>query len=180
MMATTLPKTTAAALLAGLLLGGCVESSAPLLTGAQPVFGPDVTVHIYELGEKRAVDPEIGVYHWTGSEYRTADNPKFEVAAFTAAPLAGNDFIIQSRSTRPQVKNLEYGIARKIADNTYMVVAIDESSADEATRRKFCADPKADTCMVTSRDGIVAFARAAAAKPELKGSLAILVGAREP
>jgi len=179
-MAMTLAKMTAGAVLAGLLLGGCVESTTPLLTGAQPMFGPDVKVHIYELGENRASGPDLGVYHWNGSEYRATNNPKFEIAAFTVAPLAGNDLVIQSRSTRPEVKNLEYGLARKIADNTYMVIAIDRANADDATRSKFCAADVPDSCRVATRDAVIAFARATAAKPELKGSLAILVGEREP
>jgi hypothetical protein len=180
-MAMTLPKmTAAAAILGALLLGGCVESTAPLLTGAQPIFGPDVKVHIYELGEERASGPELGVYHWDGSEYRATNKPKFEIAAFTVVPLAGNDILIQTRSTKPQIKNLEYGIGRKLADNTYMVVAIDEASADDATRSKFCAAGTSDLCVVTTRDGLMAIARASAAKPELKGSLAIIVGEREP
>jgi hypothetical protein len=35
----------AASLFALLLLAGCVDSAAPLLTGAQPVFGPTVRMH---------------------------------------------------------------------------------------------------------------------------------------
>ena len=174
-MVTTLPKTAAAIALTGLLLGGCVESAAPLLTDAQPMFGPDVRVHIYELGEGRAKGPELGVYHWNGSEYRATNNPKFEVAAFVSVSLGGDDLVIQSRSTRAEVKHLDYGIARKIADNTYMVMFLDESRADAATRSKYCAAGNADTCIVTTRDGLLALARAAA-KGELKGSVAILVG----
>jgi hypothetical protein len=173
------PKAAIAAVLAA-LLGGCVDSAAPLLTGAQPVFGPDVKVHVYLLGESHAAGPEIGVYHWDGHEYRALNKPSFEIAAFTAIPLAGNDLIIQSRSTRPQIKGVEYGIARKIAPSTYMVSAIDEEEADAATRAKFCATGGSDSCHVTTQEGLLALARAAAAKPELKGSLAILVGEDKP
>ena len=38
-----------AALLAALLLAGCVDSAAPLLSGAQPTFGPSVQIHGYSL-----------------------------------------------------------------------------------------------------------------------------------
>jgi hypothetical protein len=173
------PKAAVTAVLAA-LVGGCVDSAAPLLTGAQPAFGPDVKVHVYLLGESHAAGPNIGIYHWDGHEYRALDTPSFEVAAFTAIPLAGNDLIIQSRSTRPQIKGVEYGIARKIASSTYMVSAIDEEDADAATRAKFCAAGGSDSCHVATRDGLLALARAAAAKPELRGSLAILVGEDKP
>ncbi len=173
-------KTTIGALVAALLLGGCVESATPLMSGAQPMFGPDVTVHLYELGENRATGPELGVYRWDGGEYRAVNKPSFEVAAFTAVPLAGNDLIIQSRSTRPQIKGIEYGLARKIADRVYIVGALDEAAADEATRKKYCTAGGSDTCRVTTRDGLLAFARAVAAKPELKGPLAVLVGEGKP
>jgi hypothetical protein len=179
-MTMNLAKTTIGALAAALLLAGCLDSAAPLMTGAQPMFGPDVKVHLYELGGTSVKGPEIGVYRWDGGEYRALDKPSFEVAAFTAVPLAGKDFIIQSRSTRPQIKGIEYGIARMIADRVYIVSALDEADADAATRAKFCAAGGSDSCRVTTSEGLLAFARAAAAKPELKGSLAVLVGESKP
>ena len=182
-MTTILPKAAVGALVATLLatlLGGCVDSAAPLMAGAQPVFGPDVKLHVYLLGDSHAAGPEIGVYRWDGHEYHALDKPSFEVAAFTAIPLAGNDLIIQSRSTRPQIKGVEYGIARKIAPSTYMVSAIDEEDADAATRAKFCAGGGSDSCHVGTQEGLFALARASAAKPELKGSLVILVGDDKP
>ena len=178
-MATILPKATVAALMAA-FLGGCVDSAGPMLTGAQPVFGPDVKVHLYVLGESSATGPDIGIFHWDGHEYRAVNKPSFEIAAFMAIPLAGNDLIIQSRSTRPQIKGVEYGIARKLATATYVVRAIDEDDADAATRAKFCAAGGSDSCRVASREGLLALARASAAKPELSGSLAVLVGEDKP
>src|SRR3984957_15766965 len=103
-MTMNLAKTAPGALAAALLLAGCVESAAPLMTGAQPMFGPDVKVHLYELGGTSVKGPEIGVYRWDGGEYRALDKPSFEVAAFTAVPLAGKDFIIKSRSPGPRTK----------------------------------------------------------------------------
>ena len=120
------------------------------------------------------------MFHWDGGEYRALNKPSFEVAAFAAIPLAGKDFIIQSRSTRPQIKGIEYGIARKIADRVYMVGAIDEADVDEATRKKLCAAGGSDSCRVANQEGLLALARATAAKPELKGSLAVLVGEDKP
>ena len=168
--------TTICALLAGLLLTGCVDSAAPLMTGAQPVFGPDVRMHLYVMGEDRATGPELGIYRWEGGEYRAVNKPGFEIASFTAFPLGDKDLIIQSRSARPQIKGIEYGIARKIAPAAYVVGAVDEEDADAATRKKLCTAGGTDTCRVASRDDLLTLARASAAKAELKGSLAILVG----
>jgi hypothetical protein len=168
------------AALPAFLLAGCVDSAAPLLGETQPLFGADVTVHVFALGEDRASPPAIGIYHWDGHEYRAVNKPEFEVAAFTAAPLAGNDLVLQSRSARPQIKGIEYALARKIANGVYMVSAIDEADADAATRAKYCAGGGTDTCHVSTPEGLLAIARAAAAKPELKGSLAVLVGESKP
>jgi len=174
-MIANLSKTTICCLLAALMLGGCVDSAAPLMTGAQPVFGRDVRVHLYVIGEDRATGPELGIYRWEGGEYRAVNKPGFEIASFTVFPLAGDDLIIQSRSARPQIKGVEYGIARKIAPAVYVVGAVNEDDADEATRKKLCAAGGSDSCRVASRDDLLTLVRASAAKPELKGSLAILV-----
>jgi hypothetical protein len=47
----------------------------------------------------------------------------------------GSDLIVQS--IRPGLP-AEYAIARKLADGTYLVAAIDETDADESTRSQFC------------------------------------------
>ena len=72
-------------------------------------------------------------------------------------------------------KPVEYGIARKLADGVYLVVLVDESDADEATQNKFCEKPPGAACRVTSRDAVLAFARATAAKPHADGGLALLM-----
>jgi len=177
---TMISPKAAVAIVVAALLGGCVDSAAPLITAAQPVFGPDVTVHLYVLGESSATGPDIGTFHWDGREYRAVNKPTFEIAAFTAIPLGGNDLIIQSRSTRPQIKGVEYGIARKVAAATYIVSAIDEEDADPSTRAKFCAVGGSDSCRVATQEGLLALAHAAVAKPERKGSLAVLVGEDKP
>jgi hypothetical protein len=168
-----------ASLFALLLLAGCVDSAAPLLTGAQPMFGPTVRIHGYSLSEGRANGPDVGNFRWDGAQYRVVGRPTFEVAAFTAVPLGDNDLIIQSRSSRPQVKGIEYVLARKLADGVYSLAAIDEVDADEATRDKFCTKRAGSACRLETSEALFAFARMTAAKPDPKRTLAIIVGDRK-
>ena len=169
-----------AALLATSLLSGCVDSAAPLLSGAQPTFGPTVRIHGYSLAEGRASGPDVGNFRWDGTQYRAVGRSTFGIATFTAVPLAGDDLIIQSQSqsSRPQVMRIEYALARKLADGTYFLTAIDEADADEATRAKLCVKSPASSCRLETSDALLAFARATAAKPGPKGSLAVIVGGR--
>jgi hypothetical protein len=168
-----------AALLAVLLLAGCVDSTAPLLTGAQPMFGPTVRIHGYTLGDARTSGPEIGNFRWDGAQYRVVGRATFEVAAFTVVPLAGDDLVIQSRSSRPQVKSIEYALARKLADGVYSLAMIDEADADDETRAKLCRKDAGSPCRVGTSEALLAFAKATAAKPDPKRSLAIIVGDRK-
>jgi hypothetical protein len=164
-----------AALLPALLLAGCVDSAAPLLSGAQPVFGPTVRIHGYSLGDAHARGPEIGNFRWDGAQYRVVGDPTFDVAAFTAVPL-GSDLVIQSRSSRPEVKGIEYALAHKLADGVYLLAAIDEDHADEATRAKLCVKRADSSCRLETSEALFAFARATAARPDPKGGLAVIVG----
>ena len=168
-----------ASLFALLLLAGCVDSAAPLLTGAQPMFGPTVRIHGYSISEGRANGPDVGNFRWDGAQYRVVGRPTFEVAAFTAVPLGDNDLIIQSRSSRPRVKGIEYVLARKLADGVYSLAAIDEADADEATRAKFCAKSPVSSCRLETSEALLAFARVTAAKPDPKRTLAVIVGDRK-
>jgi hypothetical protein len=176
-----------AAFLALLLLAGCVDSAAPLLTGAQPMFGQTVRIHGYGLSEGRANGPEVGNFRWDGAEYRVVGRATFGVAAFTVVPLVGDDLVVQSRqepivqtrNAQPHFKGSEYALARKIADGVYSLAAIDEADADEATRAKFCVKSAGSSCRLETAEAALAFARATAAKPDPKRSLAIIVGDRK-
>jgi hypothetical protein len=173
-MIANLSKTTISALFAGLLLAGCVSSTDPLMTGAEPVLGPTVRAQFYDISGERADGPQLGMFRWEGGEYRALNKEELGIASFTIYPLAGNDFIIQSRSAKAESKHIEYGLARKIANSVYVIGDIDEDAVDEATRKKLCPAGQY-ICQVANRDDLLVLARASAAKPELKGSLAILV-----
>jgi len=168
-----------AALLATLLLTGCIDSAAPLLTGAQPMLGPTLRIHGYSLAEGRASGLTVGNFRWDGAQYRVVGRATFDVAAFTVVPLAGDDLIIQSRSSRPQVKGIEYALARKLADGVFSLAPIDEADADEATRARLCIKSSSSSCRIETSDALLAFARASAAKPDSKRSLAVILGGRE-
>jgi len=71
----------------------------------------------------------------------------------------------------------EYAIARKLADGTYLLFAVDEGDADEAMRNNTCGTNFHVGCHVTTREEVLAFARATAAKRHSTGGLALLMTA---
>jgi hypothetical protein len=160
------------------LLAGCVDSAAPILTDAQPMFGPRIRLHVYSLVDGRATGPDIGTFRWDGTQYRVVGRPTLDLAAFTIFPFAGNDLIAQSRNSRPRVKGIEYAVVRKQADGVYLVGGIDEDDADAPTRAAHCAKGGSSGCRIETRDALLAFAKATAAKPDFKGALAIIVNER--
>lgn len=162
--------------LVALLLAGCVDSAAPLLRDPKPVFGPTVRLHGYSLSDGAAAGPEVGTFRWDGTQYQVVGRPTFEIAAFTAVALSSDDMVIQARSSRRQVEGIEYALAHRLVDGAYHLNAIDEADADEATRAQFCAAGGSSSCRVATPEALLAFARATAAKPQRRGSLAIIVG----
>lgn len=165
----------AAAGLGVLLLAGCVDSATPLLDGVKPAFGAAVRMHVYSRRDGRASGPDAGTFRWDGTQYRVVGRPTFDVASFTAVAVEGEDLIIQAKSSRPQIKGIEYAVAHKIADGIYLVSVIDEADADDAARAN-CAKGGTDTCRIATRDALLTFARASAAKAEQKGSLVVQLG----
>jgi hypothetical protein len=165
----------AAAGLGALLLTGCIDSATPLLDGAKPVLGTTVRMHVYTRRDGRASGPDVGAFRWDGEQYRVVGRPTFDVASFTAVPFGGDDLIIQAKSSRRQIKGIEYAVAHKTIDGVYLVSVIDEDDADDAARAN-CAKGGTDSCRVATRDALLAFARASAAKVEQKGALVVLIG----
>jgi hypothetical protein len=155
-------------------LAGCVDSAAPLLTGTKPLLGPRVRVHIYTLSDGPASGPDVGTFRWDGAQYAVVGRPTLDIAAFTVAPYQSDDLIVQARSSRRQVRGVEYAVAHKQAAGVYRLAGLDEADADDATRARFCARTPASSCQIADRDALMAFA-AAAARPDRKGALAIIV-----
>jgi hypothetical protein len=164
---------------AGLALSGCIDSSGPILSDSQQAFGPRLRVQLFTLHQGFARDPEQATFVWNGSLYTHAGGAMREVAAFSVNPFEGGDFILQEVSVkRPRIA--EYALAHKLVDGVYQVLAIDEADADEPTRAAFCGKggPKdAASCRITTREQLLAFARATAARRRQDGGLAVLLSA---
>ena len=158
------------------LLAGCIDSAQPLLTDAQSLLGQQLRLQFYSLHDAAAHEPSMESFRWRGGRYvsigGTVKDAAKEIGDFTLHEFDDADLIVQSR--RPG-KPVEYAIARKLADGTYLIVAVDENDADAATRGKYCTTDARTACRVTTRDAVLAFARATAAKPHATGGLALIL-----
>jgi hypothetical protein len=160
------------ALLILVALTGCIDSAAPILSGAQPLLGERLNLQLYALHDGAAHDPVAAAYAWRNDRYTLVSGAPDGVGDFTIHRLNGVDLIAQS--VRPNGQS-EYAVVRKLADGAYLVVAIDENDANLATRRRFCGTEKQIACRVATRKAVLAFARATAAKAHTTGGLAVLL-----
>jgi hypothetical protein len=163
----------AAAAGALLALAGCISSTAPILTGASPVLGERGQIHVYTLADGVARDPGIIAYQWNGSRYLVRGK-SIGISDFTLHPYEGRDFVIETTSQRDPHR-IEYGLARRLADATYLLVPLNEDDADSATRDMFCTKTVDAACRVATTEQIFAFARATADKPIEGGGLAVVL-----
>jgi hypothetical protein len=160
------------ALASVVLLTGCISSIAPILTDGQPLLGKEPHLRFYVLRDGTAREPSVETFRWQDGRYVPVGGNAKDIGPFTLHAFEGTDIIVQSiRAGKP----VEYGIARKLADGVYLLAAVDESDADGATQNKFCEKAAAVACRVTSREAVLAFARASAAKPHVGGGLALLM-----
>ena len=163
------------AALCALPLAGCIDSAGPILATAEDVFGPKLKVQLFTLRDGRAREPVQAEFRWNGALYERAGGGLREVAAFSAHPFEGGDYIIQEvPAKRPRIS--EYALLHKLADGVYMIWAIDEMDADEPTRAAYCGkgepkDPAA--CRIETREQLFAFARATAARAKPDGGLVV-------
>ena len=95
-----------------------------------------------------------------------------DISSFTLHPFEGDDSIVQSVSAR-HPEHVEYAIAHPLADGVYLVSAIDEEDADAAARAQ-CQHP-GGACRTETREQLLTFARATAAKKKAGGGLATLL-----
>ena len=153
-------------------LAGCIYSSEPVLTDAQPLLGQRLRLQLYSLRDGHATEPQRALYAWNGKHYALVGGNAKGMNDFTLHAFEGGDYIAQSIPA-PDKKNFEYAIIRKLSDGVYHVVAIDEDDADEAARKANCVEADKYSCAIKTREAVMLFARATAAKKKNDGGLAI-------
>jgi hypothetical protein len=162
----------AAVVLCALALSGCVDSSGPLLSDAQPVFGEQARLQFYSLRKGTADEPEQATYRWDRGAYQRTGGGMTDVGSFSVHPLARDIFVVQSASAkRPGM--FEYAVARKLVDGVYQVIAIDEADAGRVARARFCKRAGDSACRIETRNQLYAFARATAERKRSQGGLVL-------
>lgn len=162
----------AIAALCALSLSACIDSAAPILTGAQPVLGPKLNLQLYSLRKGYAHEPEQASYTWNGTNYAHAGGTMQDIPGFTAHPFEAGAYIIQTVPAKPAQK-IEYAVMHQLAGGVYLVTVIDEDDADAATRAANCKHPGGTACRIETREQLFAFARATAARHKDDGGLAL-------
>ena len=155
-----------------LALAGCVESENPILTDAQPAFGPRLRLQFYSLRKGYAHEPQQANYAWNGGLYAHAGGGMRDVSAFSVHAFENGDYIIQTVPAR-RMQMTEFALLHKLAEGVYQVIAISEDDADEATRVAYCKKIEKASCRIQTRDQLLAFARATAARNKDDGGLVI-------
>jgi hypothetical protein len=140
----------------GIALGGCVTSTAPILGDARAILGESGQIYLYALRDGAAHDPSSATFKWNGSRYVvTSRSEKF--SDFTVHAFEGRDLIVQTvpRTPRP----VEFALARRLADGTYRMVAIDEGAVDDESRSRFCTKTQDAACRITTPEQLFVMAR---------------------
>jgi len=162
----------AGTILGALLLSGCVDSSGPLLSDAQPMFGDQVRLQFYSLRKGTADEPEQATYKWGRGAYQRTGGGMTDVGSFSVHPLARDIFVVQSAAAkRPGM--FEYAVARRLVDGVYQVIAIDEADAGRFTRARFCKRATDSSCRIRTLNQLYVFARATAERRRGQGGLVL-------
>lgn len=160
--------------LAFLLLAACVDSETPLLTDAKPLFGQQGRFQLYDLSNGVADRPQSASFRWDGGQYVVTGPKPSDTGAFTTHEFEGRDILIQVTPDE-KTKPYRYAIGRKLADGAYLYFLVEEGDADEATRNKACVRMEQYVCWAGTREGLLALARATAARPHESGNLAVIL-----
>ncbi len=154
-------------------LTGCISSTGPVLSDAKPVLGERGLIHAYTLSQGAAHDPEVVSFQWSGSRYLVRGK-SIGYSEFTAHAYEGRDWIVQGTTQRAPHR-IEYGLARKLTDGVYQLVAINEDDAEAPAREKFCTKTQDASCRIATPEQLFVFARASADKPMEGGGLAVVI-----
>jgi hypothetical protein len=154
-------------------LTGCIMATGPILGDAKAILGDRIQVHAFASPKDGKRDYTTGIFEWSGSRYvrRSGD-----FTDFTIHPYEGRDLIIQSPTSRGST-TMNFGLARRIAEGVYLIIPIQEEDADEPTRERFCTKTQITSCQISTPEQLFVFARAAAARDEDIGGVAVVVAA---
>lgn len=162
-----------------LSLSACVDSSAPLLPGAKPLFGDELRLQFYSLRKGFVDEPEQATYKWDGTKYRRDSGGMTDIDAFSLHHLARHNLIVQSEAAkRPGI--FEYAVARRLTDGVYQVVGIDENDAGTAIRERYCKRAGDSHCRIETREQLYAFARGTAQRRKDQGGLVLRLSDDKP
>jgi hypothetical protein len=164
----------AGAALLALSLSGCIDSAAPILTDARPLFGEMLDLQFFSLRKGLAHDPERARYTWTAGRYVHAAGGMNDVGAFSVYPFEAGDLIAQSVPD-PRDHRTEYALLHRLTDGVFQIVPIDEDDADATTRAVNCRTIGKSDCRVETREQLFALARATAARHRTDGGLVVLL-----
>ncbi len=159
------------AALCALALAGCIQSAEPILTDAKPMLGQRLNLQFYSLVDGVASEPSQEQFSWNGTSY-THSGGANTVDGFTAYTFGTGDYLIQSLPGKKPDK-IEYALLHKLADGVFLSRVIDEEDADAATRTKLCTKSDKFSCSITTRDQLLTFARATAARKHTSGGLVL-------
>ena len=170
-MKTTIGRAAIAALCA-LTLSGCIDSSAPILADAEPVFGQRLRFSYFSMRKGVAHEPGQASFAWNGNLYAHAGGGLRDVSALSIHPFERGEYILQTVPAK-RARATEYALMRRLADGVYQVVPIDEDDADARTRADFCKKAAGSSCRIETQDQLFAFARATSARRADDGGLVV-------
>jgi hypothetical protein len=157
---------------AALTLAGCIRSEGPILSDSDQPFGAKLHLQLYGMNSGIARDPETVSFAWNGHHYVRTGGGLRDVSGFSIHRFESDDFIIQTVPSKPRDPT-EFAIAHRLVEGVWQVVPVDESDADAPTRETYCKKATLSTCVIETRQQLLAFARATAAHRKDNGGLAI-------
>ena len=155
-------------------LSACVESRDPLLTQTEPTAGQQFQLNFYEdFQDGKAHEFHATIYRWNDGKYVRSGGMARDVKTLAVEPLGHDDFILQGGGETES--SFFYWIARRLFSGAYLIFPIAETDANDGIRKAICQTDKANTCVITTHDQLVALAQATAARPVRNATLGVVL-----
>lgn len=156
-------------------LASCVVSDKPLLSNAKPLLGPHFTVQLFRhFSNGKSGEIRTSVFAWKDGAYVNTGGNATDLSRFIATPLHGDDMVLQGSNAKGKV--YAYWLSRKFADGAYLILPLDETYLDVASREKLCAkDQPAGFCLVDTAEKLAELSRATAASPIKNAEIAVII-----